>query len=683
MPSNSLSRPVVGGTTRTVPLGQSAPGGRWRALVGVALALGAGLASARPALGISAASTLVTIAGTGAAVDGGDGDQATEAQIRLPRSVFLTADGGYLVAEPYSNVIRKVGGDGRVSTVAGTGAKGFAGDGGPATAATLNFVHSAAPMPDGGFLIADTLNHRIRRVAPDGTISTAAGSGRQGFSGDGGPATVAAINTPRGVVALADGSFLIPDSDNFRVRKVSPAGIITTVAGTGVRGFSGDGGPATLARLARIYGVAPTADGGFLVVDTGNQRIRRVAANGTMSTVAGNGMAGYGGDEGPATAAALSTPHNVVALSDGSFLIADTLNARVRLVAATGTITTLAGNGVKAFGGDGGPAAAASLNAPKAVAISAAGNVLIADESNNRIRFVGTPVAPANTSPPTIAGTAAQGQTLTASAGGWSGTGPVMAYQWRRCDPSGVACADVAGATAKTYLVGAADVGSTIRVVVTGSNAAGSATAVSGRTTVVPDDPPPPPDPSSSTFSVALSADDGTVQASGPTGAGYPPGNAPAARTNATTIVAGRSNDLGNYTVSMAVLRFDTSAIPDGATVTSATLRVWVTARTDADGRNLVAEWYDPAAWPIDASDYAVTSSASALSGADLTAVLRNASNDFLLQGVSSVSTTGFTALRVAVDGGQPQRANSMELAAADSPSLPEPQLVVTYTTSP
>ena len=149
--------------------------------------------------------------------------------------------------------------------------------------------------------------------------------------------------------------------------------MITTVAGTGVQGFTGDGGPATAAQLSIPFGVAPTADGGFLIVDVGNGRIRKVSAGGTITTVAGNGVDGYSGDGGPATAAQLMHPHNVVALADGSFLIADASNQRVRRVAANGIITTLIGDGSVAYSGDGGPAAAAQLSVPKAVAVTSAG----------------------------------------------------------------------------------------------------------------------------------------------------------------------------------------------------------------------------------------------------------------------------------------------------------------------
>jgi hypothetical protein len=482
------------------------------------LALAVCLLTAAPAPG-SGGDTTWTLTGTGAATDVGDGGQAREAGINQPRSVFATAQGGYVWAQPYSNRVRIVGPDGVIATLAGTGVSGFSGDGGAATAAKLNFVHSAAPTSDGGYLLADTLNNRVRKVTAGGVISTVAGTGSAGYTGDNGPATSARINNPRGVVALADGGFLFPDTNNHRVRKVSAAGVITTVAGTGTQGFSGDGGAATAAQLSIPFGVAPTADGGFLLVDVGNQRIRKVSAAGVITTVAGNGVAGYSGDGGPATAASLRDPHNVVALADGAFLIADASNQRVRRVDSAGVITTLIGNGVRAYSGDGGPAAAAQLAVPKAVAVSVAGDVLIADEQNNRIRFVGTIVAPANTTSPTVSGTPGEGQQLNASAGGWSGTGPAISYQWQRCAP---ACADIAGASAKTYVPVAADVGWPLRVGVTAANPAGSPTAYSSQTSAVSAALVPPSSTSPPTIS-GIAADGQTLTANEGTWAGTPP----------------------------------------------------------------------------------------------------------------------------------------------------------------
>jgi Fibronectin type III domain/NHL repeat len=225
-------------------------------------------------------------------------------------------------------------GTGTISTIAGSDPFGdFTGDGGPATAAALNDPSGVAVMPDGGYLIADAGNDRVRRVFPDGTINTVAGTGTYGFSGDGGPATAAALQAPIGVAVMPDGGFVIADAAAARVRRVSPTGIITTVAGTGTRGISGDGGPATAAQIYDPQGVAAMPDGGFLIAD-GDYVVRRVSPTGIITTVAGTGVQGSSGDGGPATAAQLNVPNAVAVTADGGFLIADTGNAAIRLVDA-------------------------------------------------------------------------------------------------------------------------------------------------------------------------------------------------------------------------------------------------------------------------------------------------------------------------------------------------------------
>jgi sugar lactone lactonase YvrE len=274
-----------------------------------------------------------------------------------------------------------------IFTVTGIGTAGFGGDGGVATSAQLNGPVDVVVTADGGYLIADAINNRVRRVSPAGTITSVAGTGIAGFSGDGGPATAAQLDAPQGVAVTADGGFLIADSNNDRVRRVSPAGTITTVAGS-TEGFSGDGGPATAAELNGPDGVAVTVDGGFLIADANNHRVRRVSPAGTITTVAGNGTAGSSGDGGPASAAELDGPERVAVTADGGFLIADGDNNRVRRVSPAGTITTVAGNGIAGFSSDGGLATAAELNSPNGVTVTADGGFLIADTSNNRVRFV-------------------------------------------------------------------------------------------------------------------------------------------------------------------------------------------------------------------------------------------------------------------------------------------------------
>ena len=185
----------------------------------------------------SDAGTITTVAGTGLDGHDGDGGLATVAAIDHPRGIAVLPGGGFVFVEPFANTVRRVGPDGTITTIAGTGTAGFSGDGGPALKAEFKGVHGVGALPDGSLVLADPGNERIRRIWPDGNITTAAGTGVAGFSGDGGPAVAAKIDAPRGVAALTDGGFLIPDSSNHRIRRVWPDGTITTVAGTGVPGF--------------------------------------------------------------------------------------------------------------------------------------------------------------------------------------------------------------------------------------------------------------------------------------------------------------------------------------------------------------------------------------------------------------------------------------------------------------
>ena len=238
---------------------------------------------------------------------------------------------------------------GIISTVAGTpGASGYSGDGGPATSAELQHAWGVAVDSAGNLYIADTFNQIIRKVnAASGTITTVAGTpGTSGYSGDGGPATSAELSLPYGVAVDSSGNLYIADLGNSLVRKVNASGTITTVAGTpGTIGYSGDGGPATSAELQYAWGVAVDSAGNLYIADTQNCRIRKVNASGTITTVAGNGTSGYSGDGGPATSAELSYPYGVAVDSAGNLYIADTQNYRIRKVNASGTITTVAGNG--------------------------------------------------------------------------------------------------------------------------------------------------------------------------------------------------------------------------------------------------------------------------------------------------------------------------------------------------
>ncbi len=337
----------------------------------------------------AAGPTITTIAGTGVSGDTGNGGPALAAEVDHPRGLAFLKDGSLVFTEPFLNIVRRISSNGTITTVAGTGTAGFAGDGGPAVDAELNFVHGVAAMPDGGFVLSDMFNNRIRRVDARGTISTVAGTGRRDFGGDGGPAVDGVIQLPRGVAATAAGEIFIPDSSNNRVRRIALDGTITTVAGIGLAGGDGDGGPAIAARLNVPFSVAPLPDGGFLVAERAGARIRRVSPNGTITTVAGTGTPGYSGDGGPATSAMLDDPHAVLALPDGGFLIADATNNRVRRVSPNGIITTIAGTGAAGFSGDTGPAADAELNTPKSLAILPNHRgFVVGDALNHRIRLV-------------------------------------------------------------------------------------------------------------------------------------------------------------------------------------------------------------------------------------------------------------------------------------------------------
>jgi hypothetical protein len=377
-----------------------------------------------------AAQRLDTVAGSGSGGFAGDGGAATAALLTSPSDVSPLPGGGYLVADTSNHRIRRVAADGTITTVAGAGpAAGqngaFGGDGQPATSTNvrLNQPRGVAVTADGGFLIADTNNNVIRRVSPAGIITTAAGIGGQtGQTGDNGPATGALLNAPQGVAVTADGGFLIADTGNHRVRRVDAAGTITasTSLPTNGPGFSGDGGSSTGARLTAPARVAPLPGGGYLIADTNNNRIRRVSAQGIIDTVAGGATQGSGGDGGPATAASLTLPEGVAPTPSGGILIADTGNDRVREVVPDGTITTRAGTGTVGFTGDGGPPSLAQLSHPR-VAIPFGAGLLIADAFNHRIRAITevadpppadpTPAPAPAVVPPVVGGTPPPGVT--------------------------------------------------------------------------------------------------------------------------------------------------------------------------------------------------------------------------------------------------------------------------------
>src|ERR1035437_257520 len=336
---------------------------------------------------VSPAGIITTIAGNGAAGFAGDGGPAAAAELNGPAGLAFDSAGNLHVADDHSNRIRKIAPAGIITTEAGNGIQGFSGDGGPALGASLANPYALASEATENIYIADNGNYRIREVTTDGSIHTVAGNGPAGLPVDGGPATASGLCQPFGLSLDASGALYIADTSDQSIRKVGVNGIISTVAGNGAAGFSGDGGSATAASLNNPWSVAVGPGGTIYIADQGNSRIRQVSA-GLIATAAGNGGFRFSGDGGPAVAATLYNPYHAAIDNSGAIYIADTANGRIRKIAPNGVIPTVAGNGLHSSSGDGGPATNAALGLPAAVALDAAGNLYIADQLNNRVRKV-------------------------------------------------------------------------------------------------------------------------------------------------------------------------------------------------------------------------------------------------------------------------------------------------------
>jgi serine/threonine-protein kinase len=304
-----------------------------------------------------------------------------------PLHLFLATDGSLLISSLDTNIVHRIGKDGTVTPIAGNGTAGFSGDGGPATAAELNGPGTAVEDKNGNIYLPDTSNNRVRKITPDGTISTVAGNGTAGFSGDGGPATQAEINSVEGMAVGPDGSLYLADYTNERIRKVAPDGIITTIAGTGQKGYTGTPTPAVSAQISDPNSIAIADDGTIYIGNLGSDSIQKIDKNGMLSTFAGNGKTGRTGDGGPATSATLSIPDLTLG-PDGTVYIAAYGSDTVRKVTPQGIITTIAGTGAEGNTGDGGPATAAQLKSPSSVVVDASGAVYIADNGNKEVRRI-------------------------------------------------------------------------------------------------------------------------------------------------------------------------------------------------------------------------------------------------------------------------------------------------------
>jgi hypothetical protein len=329
-----------------------------------------------------------TIAGNGITNYTADGIAATNSALNKPSGVTIGTGNRIYIADQYNHRIRWIKSNGVIETFAGTGTAGFNGDGVAATNAQLNFPADVAKDAAGNIYVADRDNNRIRMIDINGVITTVAGSGVQGSSGDNGQAVNARLYKPTGVVVDAAGRLYIADCQNNRVRVVNTNGIITTLAGTGTPGFSGDNGPAGSAKLNNPIRVTLDNAGNVYISDQNNQRVRKVSTSGTITTVAGSGTAGFNGDGGLATSAQMYKPYGLSADSVGNLYIADMGNQRVRMVDVNGMIWTVAGTGTAGFSGDNGPATNAQMNAPFGLASDAQGNIFFADNNNQRVRRI-------------------------------------------------------------------------------------------------------------------------------------------------------------------------------------------------------------------------------------------------------------------------------------------------------
>ncbi len=336
---------------------------------------------------ITAKGAVTTVAGVGPSTSGGDNIGATAAALLEPFGIVSDGAGNLYVSDVIDTRIRKVSASGTITTVAGNGLFGSSANNG--LPAEVGEPTGLAMDGNGNLYYCQGEESLVRVITPQDVVKTDAGGGPANSLGDGGSATTASLRVPLGVAADGAGNLYIADTYNNRIRRVDNQGNITTFAGMGAGGYSGDNGPATSAQLYEPYQLAFDSSGNLYVADEGNNRIREIAPNGTITTVAGNGVLGFAGDGGPANAAAIAAPTGIAVDAAGNLYIACYLSATIRMVsAATGVISTIAGTGSAGFGGDGGPATGAQLTAPLSLALDGSGNIYFTDQGNYRVRML-------------------------------------------------------------------------------------------------------------------------------------------------------------------------------------------------------------------------------------------------------------------------------------------------------
>ncbi len=334
---------------------------------------------------------ITTYAGNGTATSGGDGGPATAAELNWPTGVCTDWNGNVYIAEAYGFRIRKVNSSGVISTYAGNGISGYGGDGGAATSAKLAQPEFIGADSIGNLYLLDSDTPRVRKVNTSGIITTIGGTGSRGYSGDGGPATAAMFGILKGMVVDKYGNVFVADLDNHRVRKInSNTGIITTIAGNGASGNSGDGGQATIASFGWVRDLAIDKLGNLYIRDDSFYRVRKVTPSGIITAVTGTSSGTISGDGGPASAASIGANGGGLAVDakGNIYIVEENGNSIRKIDATTGTINTVIGNGTPGFGGDGGPASAATFYAPMGIAIGQNGNIYIADVGNMRVRYI-------------------------------------------------------------------------------------------------------------------------------------------------------------------------------------------------------------------------------------------------------------------------------------------------------